>query len=151
MGISKLTGETTVDDPVGSQLQMKDGPFMKRSISLSPRWLQNQLFDHYNYKPVENKKSSKSKSFWLKFFSKKKRSIQDGGERLQEIVEQKLASCVLISLASLKQKWLSNVQEHCKPGAENSLDCLLVRTNIEKLTRKHFEGCLAKTYRGNFG
>ena len=71
-----------------------------------------------------------------------------------KIVEQKLASCVLISLASLKQKWLSNVQvilslslkiaellifivqEHCKPGAENSLDCLLVRTNIEKLTRK---------------
>ena len=74
-----------------------------------------------------------------------------------KIVEQKLASCVLISLASLKQKWLNNVQvclslvslslkfaelsflifqEHCKPGDENSLDCLLVRTNIEKLTRK---------------
>ena len=28
------------------------------------------------------------------------------------------------------------IQEHCSTGAENSLDCLLVRTNIEKLTRK---------------
>ena len=38
LAISKLSQETPVDDPVGSQLQMKDGAFMKRSISLNPRW-----------------------------------------------------------------------------------------------------------------
>ena len=38
LAISKLSQETPVDDPVGSQQQLKDGAFMKRSISLNPRW-----------------------------------------------------------------------------------------------------------------
>ena len=52
-----------------------------------------------------------------------------------KIVEQKLAACVLISLASLKQKWLKSVQV-CQARSEARAGNFLSFRNIANMGLK---------------